>query len=62
MSRFGAWHATPQALQQYADGSLTDAFSWSLDAHLPVCDVCRERLAAVLSEPDRVELGCSMKG
>lgn len=56
MSLSKTWHAGPRTLQQYADGTLTDAFSWSVEAHLPACDVCRERLAGMLSEQDRSEL------
>lgn len=56
MSSSKTWHADPQTLQQYADRTLTDAFSWSVEAHLPSCEVCRERLAGMLSEQDRSEL------
>ncbi|MBA2695339.1 MAG: hypothetical protein H0U62_05730 [Actinobacteria bacterium] len=51
-----AWHAAPRTLQQYSDGTLTDTASWSVEAHLPGCEVCRERLAGLLSEQDWSEL------
>ncbi len=51
-----AWHAGPRDLQQYAAGTLSDARSWSIEAHLPVCGVCRERLDGLLGEPERAEL------
>jgi hypothetical protein len=50
------WHARTPDLQQYADGSITEAAAWSVEAHLPGCEVCRTRLAALLNEQDRAEL------
>lgn len=50
------WHASPRSLQEYAAGAITDVACWSVEAHLPGCEVCRARLAVLLSGQDRLEL------
>lgn len=56
MTAHEAWHAGLRDLEQYAAGTLTDARSWSVEAHLPACEVCRERLGGLLGDPERSEL------
>jgi Putative zinc-finger len=36
-----SWHADPEVLERYVDGSLDDARAYSVEAHLLVCERCR---------------------
>ena len=46
------WHVEERLLSRYADGSISDAAAYSVEAHLTSCDRCR-RLAAGTAEPVR---------
>jgi hypothetical protein len=50
-----SWHADAGLLESYARGSVDEAAAFSLEAHLVVCALCRER-AGSLVEPARLEL------
>lgn len=39
------WHADPDLLERYVDGRIDDVAASSLEAHVVVCAVCRERIA-----------------
>ncbi len=48
--RSAAWHVPGAALAGYAHGHLTAAQSWSVEAHLEACALCRTQLTRVLSD------------
>src|SRR5829696_9193568 len=51
-SRSG-WHVDQRLLRAYAEGGLDVATTWSVEAHLPACAECRDRVAALI-EPERL--------
>lgn len=46
-----SWHAEKAVLEDYAEGTLDDVHSLSLEAHLLACDQCRLRLAELADRP-----------
>jgi hypothetical protein len=49
-----SWHVEPRLLRRYAQGSSDLADSFSVEAHVLECAVCRDELAA-LADHDRLE-------
>lgn len=52
----GRWHVQPDDLAAWAQGRLDDGAAWSVEAHLPVCHRCREKVGALVP-PERLETG-----
>ena len=49
------WHVDHALLTRYADGSISDAAAYSVEAHLTSCERCRRAVAETV-EPARSEL------
>ena len=44
------WHVAPELLARYADGEVDQVQAYSIEAHLPACEQCREDIAALVGD------------
>ena len=42
-----SWHVSLELLERYAAGDVDDVQAYSIEAHLPACDQCREDIAGL---------------
>ena len=42
------WHVAPELLARYADGEADQVQAYSIEAHLPACEQCREDIATLV--------------
>lgn len=43
-----SWHVEPDVLARYASGDSDESQAYSIEAHLPSCALCRERIAVLV--------------